>query len=119
MFGGICTTNPPSNASFSGTTQLSKTEKTPKKSKHQTARMATREVKAEGTPKKEKKFKYDHARGYPTKTPLENSYKVVIWDAMKAYNPALEADHVELDYLAATYAHLQDIQSNPRTENMP
>ena len=73
----------------------------------------------EGTPKKEKKFKYDQERGHPVKTPLEDSYKVVVWDTIKAYKPALEADHLELDYLAATYACLQDIQSNPHAEDMP
>ena len=119
MFGGICATNPPSNATFSGTTQPSKAEKTPKKAKGQTLQMATREAKVEGTPKKEKKFKYDRARGYSAKTPLEDSYKVVVRDATKAYNLALEAHHVELDYLAATYTCLQDIQSNSCTEDMP
>ena len=33
--------------------------------------MATRE--AEGAPKREKKFKYDHVKGYPTKTPMEEA----------------------------------------------
>ena len=60
----------------------------------------------ESTPKKEKKFKYDWEKGYSTKTPLENDYKVVIWDAEKAYDPKVKADHLELDYLAVTYAHL-------------
>ena len=81
--------------------------------------MATGEAKVEGTPKKKKKFKYDHTKGYPVKTPLEDSYKVVIWDATKAYNPALEEHCVELDYLATTYARFQDIQSNPCTKDMP
>jgi len=53
------------------------------------------------------------------KTPLEDGYKVVIWDVTKAYNPALEEHCVELDYLAATYTCFQDIQSNSHTENMP
>ena len=79
--------------------------------------MATREV--EGTPKREKKFKYNHMKGYPVKTPMEDGYKVVIWDATQAYNPALEEDCVALDYLATTYACFQDIQSNPRAEDMP
>ena len=59
-------------------THSPKAEETPKKAKSQTLRMATREVKVEGTPKKEKKFKYDHARGYSAKTPLENGYKVIV-----------------------------------------
>ena len=67
---------PPFNASFSGTTHPSKAEKTPKK--HQTTQMASGEAKVEGTPKKKKKFKYDHAKSYPMKTPLEDSYKVVV-----------------------------------------
>ena len=117
MFGGICKTNPPSNASFLGTTPPSK--KTPKKDKTQAVRMAIRKVKVEGTPKKEKKFKYDRVKGYPAKTPLKDSYKVVIWDATKAYNPALEKDCVALNYLATTYVCFWDIQSNPSTEDMP
>jgi len=48
--------------------------------------MATRKAKVEGTPKKEKKFKYNCTKGYPTKTPLEDGYKVVVWNATKAYN---------------------------------
>ena len=119
MFGGICETNPPSNTSFLGTTPPSKAEKTPKKNKTQAARMATGEAKVEGTPKREKKFKYDCAKVYSVKTPLEDSYKVVVWDTTKAYNPALEEDCVALDYLAATYACFQDIWSNPRAEDMP
>ena len=104
-------------------TQPSKTEETPKKGKNQTLQMATGEAKVEGTPKKEKKekkFKYNREKGYPVKTPLEDSYKVVIWYTMKAYNPTLEADCLELDYLAATYTHLQNIHSNqPCAEDMP
>ena len=101
-------------------TQLFKAEKTPKKSKPQTMRMATREAKVEGTPKKKKKFKYNCTRSYLTKTPLEDGYKVVIWNTTRAYNPALEEHCVELDYLAATsYACFWDIQSNPCAENMP
>ena len=79
--------------------------------------MATRE--AEGAPKREKKFKYDRAKSYPAKTPMEDSYKVVIWEAAQAYNPALEEDHVALDYLAATYARYRDLWSNPHAEDMP
>ena len=102
MFGGICKTNPPSNASFLGMTPPSKAEETPKKDKTQATQMATREAKAESTPKKKKKFKYDRAKSYSAKTPLEDDYKIVVWDATKAYNPALEKDCVALDYLAAT-----------------
>ena len=76
LFGGICETNPPSNASFEGTAPPPKSEETPKKDKGQAARMATRE--AEGAPKGEKKFKYDRAKGYPAKTPMEDGYKVVV-----------------------------------------
>jgi len=119
MFGGICETNPPSNAFFLGTTPPSKAEKTPKKGKTQATQMTTGKAKVEGTPKKEKKFKYNHTKGYSAKTPLEDGYKVVIWDTIKAYNPAVEEDHVALDYLATTYACFQDIQSNPRAEDMP
>jgi len=125
MFGGICETNPPSNAFFLGTTLPSKAKETPKKSKTQATQIATREAKVEGTPKKEKKFKhrlkfkYDRMKGYSVKTLLEDGYKVVVWDATKAYNPAVEEYCVALDYLATTYTHLQDIQSNPCTEDMP
>ena len=76
LFGGICKTNPPSNSSFKGTTPSSKTEETPKKDKTQTAQKAVR--KAESTPKRDKKVKYDCAKGYPTKTPMEDGYKVVV-----------------------------------------
>ena len=79
--------------------------------------MATGE--AEGAPKREKKFKYDRAKSYSAKTPMEDGYKVVVWDPAQAYNPALEEDHVALDYLAATYARYWDIRSNPHAENMP
>ena len=78
LFGGICETNPPSNASFKGTTPSSKTEETPKKDKTQTARKAVGEV--EGTSKRNKKVKYNRAKGYPTKTPMEDGYKVVVWN---------------------------------------
>ena len=98
-------------------TPPSKAEETPKKDKTQAARIATGE--AEGTSKRKKKFKYDRAKSYPAKTPMEDGYKVVVWDAAQAYNPALEEDCVALDYLATTYACFQDIQSNPRTEGMP
>ena len=69
-------TNPPSNASFKGTTPSSKTEETPKKDKMQTALKAVGEV--EGTPKRDKKVKYDRGKGYPAKTPMEDDYKVVV-----------------------------------------
>ena len=117
LFGGICETNPPSNASFKGTTPSSKTEEAPKKDKMQTAQKAVGE--AEGTPKRDKKVKYNCAKGYPAKTPMEDGYKVVVWDPAQAYNPALEEDRVALDYLAATYARYRDLRSNPCAENMP
>ena len=66
--------------------------------------MAAREAKAEVTPKKKKKFRYDHMKGYSVKTPLEDSYRVVTWNATQAYNPAVEEDYVVLNYLATTYA---------------
>ena len=44
LFGGICETNPPSNAFFKGTTPPPKTEKTPKKDKTQAVQMATGEA---------------------------------------------------------------------------
>ena len=53
-----------------------KSEEIPKQDKAQAARMATRE--AEGAPKREKKFKYDYAKSYSTKTPMEDDYKVVV-----------------------------------------
>ena len=58
-------------------------------------------------------------KGYPAKTPMEDGYKVVVWDPAQAYNPALEEDRVALDYLAATYARYRDLRSNPRAEDMP
>ena len=88
LLSGICKTNPPSNTSFEGTAPPPKSEETPKKDKGQAARMATRE--AEGASKREKKFKYDRAKGYPTKTPLEDGYKVSLyfshtWNPPKIY----------------------------------
>ena len=80
-------------------------------------RKAVRE--AEGTLKREKKVKYNRAKGYPAKTPIKDGYKVVVWDPAQAYNPALEEDHVALDYLAATYACYRDIWSNLCAEDMP
>ena len=88
-------------------TPPSKAEETPKKDKTQAVRIATRE--AEGTPKRKKKFKYNCAKSYPAKTPLEDGHKVVVWDVAKAYNPVLEEDHVLLDYLATTYTRFWDI----------
>ena len=57
-------------------TPPSKAEETPKKDKTQAAQMATRE--AEGTPKRKKKFKYNRAKSYSAKTPMEDGYKVVV-----------------------------------------